>query len=192
MSSEEVIEQQPEHQLAPHQPENQQEIDSRSVYVGNVDFSSTPNDVKEFFFPCGVVNRVTILYNKYTGRPKGYAYVEFESEESVEKAIELTGKEFKGRELTITAKRTNYPGLSTRPRGRGGFRGRGTYRGRGTFRGRGGYRGRGNYRGRGGYRTANRSTTNEDGEEVEGEAEAEPAAEAFESAPAAEQATQEE
>ncbi|GME67461.1 unnamed protein product [Ambrosiozyma monospora] len=129
-------------QLAPHQPENQIEIDSRSVYVGNVEFSTTPNELNDLFSPVGVVNRVTILCNKYNGRPKGYAYVEFEKEESVQLAIEqLNGKESKGRPVTVAQKRTNVPGLGKRER-RGGFRGRfrGGYRGsRGGRGGRGGY-----------------------------------------------------
>ncbi|GME78126.1 unnamed protein product [Ambrosiozyma monospora] len=138
-------------QLAPHQPENQIEIDARSVYVGNVEFSTTPNELNDFFSPVGVVNRVTILCNKYNGRPKGYAYVEFEKEESVKLAIEqLNGKESKGRPVTVAQKRTNVPGLGKRER-RGGFRGRfrGGYRGRGG-RGRGGYYSHGGSRYNGG------------------------------------------
>lgn len=68
--------------------------------------------------------------------------MEFEIPESVEKAIEeLHGKEFRGRDLRVTPKRTNLPGFKKR----GGFRGRGGGRGRGGFRGRG----RGGFRGRG-------------------------------------------
>ncbi len=145
--------------LAPHQPINQEEIDSRSVYVGNVDYSTGPNDLKEFFDEKGTVNRITILYHKYTGRPKGYAYVEFEKAETVPEAIKLSGTEFKGRPLAITVKRTNYPGLNKNKydSSRGGSRGgRG---GRGTFRG--GYGGRGGRGGRGGY-SDNRRYSNSD------------------------------
>lgn len=120
----------------------QEEIDSRSVYVGNVDYQSTPEQLESFFKAVGVIERITILFDKYSGLPKGYAYVEFEIPESVEKAIEeLHGKEFRGRDLRVTPKRTNLPGFKKR----GGFRGRGRGRGRGGFRGRGraGFRGRG-------------------------------------------------
>lgn len=120
----------------------QEEVDSRSVYVGNVDYQSTPEQLESFFKVVGVIERITILFDKYSGLPKGYAYVEFETPESVAKAIEdLHGKEFRGRDLRITSKRTNLPGF----RKRGGFRGRGRGRGRGGFRGRG----RGGFRGRG-------------------------------------------
>ncbi|QPG76954.1 hypothetical protein FOA43_004348 [Brettanomyces nanus] len=103
--------------LAPHQPSNQREIDARSIYVGNVDYTAVPNDLKDFFGECGVVNRVTILYNRYTGRPKGYSYVEFEDKSSVDPAVALNGSEFIGRALTIVQKRTNYPGLGKTGRG---------------------------------------------------------------------------
>ncbi|ODV82357.1 RNA-binding domain-containing protein, partial [Suhomyces tanzawaensis NRRL Y-17324] len=121
----------------------QREIDARSIYVGNVDYQSTPEQLEEFFHKAGVIERVTILFDRYTGLPKGYAYVEFEETASVERAIEeLHGNEFRGRELRVSPKRTNLPGFRPRaPRGRGGFRGRGRGRG-GRGRGRGG-RGRG-------------------------------------------------
>lgn len=121
----------------------QEEVDSRSIYVGNVDYQSTPEQLEEFFHVVGVIERVTILFDKYSGLPKGYAYVEFEKIESVNKAVEdLHGKEFRGREVRVTPKRTNLPGFRKRGlRGRGGFRGKGGVRGRGRSGGR--RRGRG-------------------------------------------------
>lgn len=118
-----------------------------------------PEQLEEFFHGVGVIERVTILFDRFSGLPKGYAYIEFEQTESVQKAIdELHGKEFRGRELRVTAKRTNLPGFR-RGRGRGGFRARG--------RGRGGFRGRG--RGRGGFNS--RGTRNGDSEQADGDAE---------------------
>ncbi|CUM67744.1 uncharacterized protein PRCAT00005449001 [Priceomyces carsonii] len=128
----------------------QKEIDARSIYVGNVDYQSTPEQLESFFNAVGVIERITILFDKYSGLPKGYAYVEFELPESVEKAItELHGNTFRGRDIRVTNKRTNLPDFSKRGRGRGGraFRGRG--RSRGTFRGRGRGSGRGTPRGEG-------------------------------------------
>lgn len=115
--------------------EKQQEIDNRSVYVGNVDYQSTPEQLEEFFHVVGVIERVTILFDRFSGLPKGYAYIEFETEESaVVPNWRIDGKEFKGRALRISKKRTNLPGFR---RGRG--RGRG---GRGRARGGRGGRGR--------------------------------------------------
>lgn len=91
--------------------ERQEEIDRRSVFVGNVDYQSTPEQLEHFFKSVGVIERITILFEKYTGMPKGYAYVEFQEPYSVIRAIEeLNNKPFRGRELRISHKRTNVPG----------------------------------------------------------------------------------
>ncbi len=47
------------------------EIDSRSIFVKNVDFSATPEELEEHFKSQGKVNRITILCDKFTGIPKG-------------------------------------------------------------------------------------------------------------------------
>ncbi|ORX71319.1 RNA-binding domain-containing protein [Linderina pennispora] len=114
------------------------DVDARSIYVGNVDYASTPEGLQEHFKGSGTINRVTILCDKFTGHPKGYAYVEFATTDAVTKAQILDGSMFHGRPLKVNPKRTNVPGMH---RGRGRGRGRGGYMPRG--RGYGGYRGRG-------------------------------------------------
>jgi len=89
---------------------NREEVDSRSVFVGNVDYSCTPEEVQQHFQTCGTVNRVTIRTDKY-GQPKGYAYVEFLEVEAVELALQLNESQLHGRQLKVTAKRTNVPGM---------------------------------------------------------------------------------
>lgn len=95
---------------------NREEVDSRSVFVGNVDYSCTPEEVQQHFQSCGTVNRVTIRTNKF-GQPKGYAYVEFLETEAVQEALLLNESELHGRQLKVSAKRTNVPGMKQfRPR----------------------------------------------------------------------------
>ncbi|XP_021863611.1 polyadenylate-binding protein 2 isoform X2 [Spinacia oleracea] len=89
---------------------NREEVDSRSVFVGNVDYACTPEEVQQHFQSCGTVNRVTIRTNKF-GQPKGYAYVEFVEVEAVQEAINLSESVLHGRQLKVTAKRTNVPGM---------------------------------------------------------------------------------
>ena len=48
------------------------DTDSFSVFVRNLDFSTTTEDLEEHFRQCGEINRITILIDKYTGYPKGY------------------------------------------------------------------------------------------------------------------------
>ncbi|GAA6016603.1 hypothetical protein JCM11491_006012 [Sporobolomyces phaffii] len=128
--------------------EDREATDSRSVYVGNVDYNATPEEIQQHFASCGTINRVTILFDKFTG-PKGYAYVEFAEPALVANAVLLNESLFRGRLLKVTPKRTNLPGMGARGRGRGRGRGgyRGGYQGHGGFspyqRGRGGFRGRG-------------------------------------------------
>jgi len=111
-----------ESQPAEIQQTNEQ--DARSVYVKNVDYSSTKEEVGDFFKSCGKITRVTIITDKYTGNPKGYAYIEFADKEGAENAIYLSDSTFKGRTISVTPKRTNVPfrgrGRGRRP-SRGGF-----------------------------------------------------------------------
>jgi len=125
--------------------EDKEAIDQRSIYVGNVDYAATPEDLQNHFQSCGTINRVTILCDKWTGHPKGYAYVEFADPSLVTNAMSLDNSLLRGRAIKVTAKRTNIPGYT---RGRGGRGGRGTgwqrgyyggpsYYGGPTFRSRG-------------------------------------------------------
>ncbi|BDD55084.1 cytoplasmic RNA-binding protein [Monascus purpureus] len=127
--------------------EDKEEIDARSIFVGNVDYGASPEEIQAHFQSCGSINRVTILLDKYTGQPKGYAYVEFAEPSLVAQALVLNESVFRGRNLKVVPKRTNVPGMS-RGRGRGGFRGGRGFYGRGGYPPRGAYRG-GGYRGRG-------------------------------------------
>jgi polyadenylate-binding protein 2 len=117
-------------------PDGSAESDARSVYVGNVDYAATPEELQAHFADCGTINRVTIMCNKATGTPKGFAYIEFVDQDAVKNAVILNESPFRGRPLKVTPKRTNIPGVSARG-GRGG-RGRGVYgyRGRGFARAR--------------------------------------------------------
>jgi len=104
--------------------EGNPEVDGRSIYVGSVDYSATPEELQEHFASCGTVNRVTILCDKYK-QPKGFAYIEFAEAEAVEQAVELNESEFKGRQLKVVAKRTNVPNFGT-GKGKGKGKGKGS------------------------------------------------------------------
>ncbi|XP_063698879.1 polyadenylate-binding protein 2 isoform X2 [Culicoides brevitarsis] len=130
--------------------EEKKEIDDRSVYVGNVDYGATAEELEAHFHGCGSINRVTILCNKVDGHPKGFAYIEFGSKEFVDTALAMNETLFRGRQIKVMAKRTNRPGLCATNRFPRGFRGRIARGGRGlycpfTHRGRGRVAGRANY-----------------------------------------------
>ncbi|XP_053126427.1 embryonic polyadenylate-binding protein 2 isoform X1 [Hemicordylus capensis] len=137
----------------PRTAEEKVEADQRSIYVGNVDYGGTAEELESHFNGCGQINRVTILCDKFSGHPKGYAYVEFANKSSVKAAVELDESMFRGRVIKVLPKRTNMPGISSTDRGgvsRGSFHGRGGLPRRGSFSGGQRSRPRGRvYRGRG-------------------------------------------
>ena len=81
--------------------EEKMEVDARSIYVGNVDYSATADDLERHFHGCGSVNRVTILCDKFSGHPKGFAYIEFADKDSVQTATALDDSLFKGRQIKV-------------------------------------------------------------------------------------------
>ncbi|NXK20239.1 PABP2 protein, partial [Arenaria interpres] len=123
--------------LFPKTTEEKKEVDQRSIYVGNVDYGGTAEELESHFNSCGQINRVTILCDKFSGHPKGYAYIEFKEKSSVKAAVELDESMFRGRVIKVLPKRTNMPGISTTDRG--GYRGR--FQAWGGLAQRGGYYG---------------------------------------------------
>lgn len=102
-------------QVEDQAPEND-ERDSRSIFIGNVDYSTSTEELRNFFKECGDIERVTIPTDKFSKHPKGYAYIEFTDPSSVIKAESFNEKVFKNRKLKILPKRNNIPSY-TRPRG---------------------------------------------------------------------------
>nr|XP_058158916.1 polyadenylate-binding protein 2-like [Dasypus novemcinctus] len=132
---------------APASTEEKMAADARSVFVGNVDYGATAEELGALFQGCGPVSRVTLLCDKASGHPKGFAYVEFSDKESVKASLALDASLFRGRQIRVTPKRTNRPGFSAAgpgfpgaarraPRGGGGGGGRGGPRCRAAFHGR--------------------------------------------------------
>eukprot|EP01015_Nassula_variabilis_P006029 TRINITY_DN1458_c0_g1_i4.p4 TRINITY_DN1458_c0_g1~~TRINITY_DN1458_c0_g1_i4.p4 ORF type:complete len:128 (-),score=17.82 TRINITY_DN1458_c0_g1_i4:173-556(-) len=97
--------------------------------VKNVDYMATKEEVQDHFKSCGSIHRVTIIADKFTGHPKGFAYVEFNDAESVENAKLLDGTLLRGRTIQVLPKRTNVPNKGKRSRPRGGYMPRGYGRG---------------------------------------------------------------
>lgn len=108
---------------------------STKLFVGNLSFKTTENDLQDAFAACGTVVETNIMMDRMTGRPRGFAFVTMSSPEEAQKAIEaLHGKDFDGRALTVNVARPR----EERPGGGGGGGGRGPRR---EFGGGGGGRG---------------------------------------------------
>ncbi len=80
------------------------------MFVGNLSFSSTSDDVKGLLSEAGEVSEVVIPTDRATGRPRGFAFVEFAAPEGAEAAIEkFDGREFDGRRLRVNAAEERQP-----------------------------------------------------------------------------------
>ncbi|MFH0933456.1 MAG: RNA-binding protein [Nitrospirota bacterium] len=109
----------------------------KKIYVGNISFKATEDDIKELFSTVGEVESVKIVTDVQTGRPKGFGFVEMSSGEDANKAIAaLNGKTFMDRTLSVAEAKPQQPRERHGFEGkRGGFGG-GFGGGRGTGRGR--------------------------------------------------------
>lgn len=96
------------------------------LFVGNLPFSATENDLQDLFAAYGAVAQVDLIMDRMTGRPRGFGFVTMQSQEEARKAVEaLHGKAFDGRDLTVNEARPR----EERPRGGGGGGGYGGDRG---------------------------------------------------------------
>ncbi|MFV0338783.1 MAG: RNA recognition motif domain-containing protein [Chthoniobacterales bacterium] len=76
------------------------------LYVGNLSFQSTEEDVKDLFSQFGTVTDAHLIMNRVTGRSRGFAFVTMSSDDEARAAIEGTnGKDFDGRSLTVNEAR---------------------------------------------------------------------------------------
>ncbi len=75
---------------------------SKKIYVGNLPFSSTQEDLEELFGRHGTVASVSVITDRETGRPRGFAFVEMESESDADDAIRaLDGSNLGGRDIRV-------------------------------------------------------------------------------------------
>jgi len=107
----------------------------RRLYVGNLPYSATEDQLTELFGRAGKVDSVRVMRDMATGRARGFAFVEMSTDEEAQKAIsEFHEQPMDGRALVVN---------EARPKPEGGFGGGGGGRGRGGFGGGGGGGGRG-------------------------------------------------
>ena len=125
--------------------------ENNKLYVGNLSFASTAQDLEALFGQVGTVNVVEIIFDKFTGRSRGFAFVTMANGDEAQKAVEkFHGHEMEGRALAVNIARPR----EERPPRSGGFGGgdRGGRGGSGGYRGGRGGGGGGGYRGGGGDR----------------------------------------
>jgi RNA recognition motif-containing protein len=90
------------------------------LYVGNLSFDATENDIQDMFAACGPVQEVNLIVDRMTNRSRGFAFVTMATPEGAQAAItQLGGKNINGRDLTVNEARPREAG------GGGGGGGRG-------------------------------------------------------------------
>lgn len=78
----------------------------KNIYVGNISYSATEDNIKELFEQHGKVNSAKIIIDRYTQRSKGFGFVEMEDENEAGEAINaINGIEFLGRNLKVNEAR---------------------------------------------------------------------------------------
>ena len=97
------------------------------LFVGNLSYQTMENELQEYFSQAGILSSVNLMLDKFTGKSRGFAFIEFSSPTDANKAVEMFhNKEFQGRQLTVNIARPR----DERPpmRGGGGGGGGGGYR----------------------------------------------------------------
>jgi RNA recognition motif-containing protein len=125
----------------------------KKLYIGNLPFSATEDQLNEWFSQVGVTpSAVNLIRDRFTGQSRGFAFVEVNADEDAERAINsLNGQNFGGRNLVVNEARPQAErggGGGGRSSGGGGYGGRGGHGGGGS--GRGGHGGGGGGRSGGG------------------------------------------
>lgn len=94
---------------------------SAKLFVGNLSYQATEEDLRELFQQAGVVQSVRIITDQFTGRPRGFGFVEMGTKEEAERAVEqLNGRLFRDRNLVVNEAKPQ----AGRPPGGGGPGGR--------------------------------------------------------------------
>jgi RNA recognition motif-containing protein len=93
---------------------------STKLYVGNLSYDTTENDLQDLFAPHGTVLGAELIMDKMSGRSRGFGFVTMETKESADAAVAaMNGKNVEGRDLTVNEARPR----EDRPAGGGGFGG---------------------------------------------------------------------
>jgi RNA recognition motif-containing protein len=81
-------------------------MNDNRLFVGNLSFQTGDKDLRDYLAAAGTVSSVSVVMDKFTGRSRGFAFVEMGSGDEAGKAVEMFhGKEFQGRALTVNIAR---------------------------------------------------------------------------------------
>ena len=91
------------------------------LFVGNLAYQTVERDLEEFFSQAGTVTSVNLMFDKFTGKSRGFAFVDMATADEANRAVQLcNSKELLGRPVTVNIAR---PREDREPRASGGYRG---------------------------------------------------------------------
>jgi RNA recognition motif-containing protein len=94
----------------------------RKLFVGNLNFDTTSDDLKVLFSEAGTCESAQVMTDRATGRSRGFGFVEMSTDDEAQKAItEINGRSFQGRNLNVNEARERTPGFARGPRPGGDF-----------------------------------------------------------------------
>jgi RNA recognition motif-containing protein len=97
-------------------------MEQNKLYVGNLPFSVSEDQLRGVFASYGEISQLSLIMDRDTGRPKGFGFITFASQQAAEKALEQNGKDLGGRPLRVNIA-TDKPRTGGGGGGGGGFRG---------------------------------------------------------------------
>ena len=82
--------------------EETQQKTTTSLYVSNIDYATTENDIERIFSKYGRIAEINLPVNKYTGKGRGFGFVKFVDEKEAENSIKLNGYNLNGRQIQVS------------------------------------------------------------------------------------------
>lgn len=95
-------------------------MEQNKIYVGNFPYSVDESQLRDLFSPYGEIETLAMIMDRDTGRPKGFAFITFSSQQGAEKALALNGKDLGGRPLKVSMATEKPSGGGGRGGGGGG------------------------------------------------------------------------
>ena len=92
----------------------------KKIYVGNLPWSATENDLREMFASVGTVHSAAVITDRETGRSRGFGFVEMDEADAAKAIAELDGRDVEGRALRVNEAQERQRGGGGRGGGRGG------------------------------------------------------------------------
>jgi RNA recognition motif-containing protein len=96
---------------------------SKKLYVGNLSFQTTENDLTSLFEQAGQIESITIITDRDTGRSKGFGFVEMDNQDAEKAIAQFNGTDLNGRSLTVNEERPREERSNNRSNNRGGYGG---------------------------------------------------------------------